>query len=322
MNISITHIRKATSEEWDKIWNNCDYSTYFHSREWSEIWNAYSQGKMKPYPKLFIFSDDRRALLPLSYTKSLKGIIKNYISSPAGTFGGWISDNDLSLNHAHLLNDQITNKTGNIMCRVNPYNNDMVTVVKGQGKEDDTQTIMLREGFEKIFKRWTKGHASAARKARRDGVKIFLSKNIEDWHSYYQIYEDSLKRWGNNVTCRYSWGLFKIMSERNSPNIRLWLAEYDSQIVAGVLCLYAKQHVVYWHGAALSEYFKLRSVNLLIYDAIKHSCEDGYLWFDFNPSGGLEGVRNFKKSFGAEPLFCNILEYEGRAKKLIKKILQ
>ena len=40
--------------------------------------------------------------------------------------------------------------------------------------------------------------------------------------------------------------------------VRLWLAELDGQIIAGALCFYAKQHVVYWHGAALTEHFRVR----------------------------------------------------------------
>ena len=46
----------------------------------------------------------------------------------------------------------------------------------------------------------------------------------------------------------------------------------------------------------------------LIYESIKDACEQGYSGFDFNPSGGHEGVKEFKKRFGTEELPCPVLE--------------
>lgn len=33
----------------------------------------------------------------------------------------------------------------------------------------------------------------------------------------------------------------------------------------------------------------------------------GYRWFDFNTSAHLEGVKTFKKRFGAEKMQCNVV---------------
>ncbi|NEQ84270.1 MAG: GNAT family N-acetyltransferase, partial [Moorea sp. SIO2I5] len=75
-------------------------------------------------------------------------------------------------------------------------------------------------------------------------------------------------------------------------------------MISGALCFYAKKHVVYWHGSSLEKYLNLRPVNLVMYEIVKDSCEQGYSWFDFDTSGGLPGVIAFKKSFGAKPLDC------------------
>jgi len=104
----------------------------------------------------------------------------------------------------------------------------------------------------------------------------------------------------------------------SSNNVRLWLAIFDDQVVAGALCFYAKKHVVYWHGAALEKYFKHRPVNLLMYEAIKSACEEGYSWFDFNPSGGHEGVKAFKKSFGAKEMKSDVVVIKSRKMKLLE----
>ncbi len=321
MNISITSITPATPAEWDLIWTDCNYSTYFHSREWAEIWSVYTNGRICPNPIVIKFSDGKKALLPLSIQKRFKGLIRNYISSPAGTFGGWVSADDLSVEHAALLTKYLLNKTGNLFWRLNPYDKLVFQVYKDANRDDATTMINLSAGFDSICKGWTRGHASAARKARKEGVNIKLASNQYDWQSYFKAYEDSLYRWGENATSKYGWELFHEIFRRKSSHVKLWLAIYQNIVVAGALCFYAKKHVVYWHGAALSDYFYVRPVNLIMYEAIKDACEQGLTWFDFNPSGGHKGVMAFKKSFGAEELKAPVINIESKMSTLSNTIV-
>jgi CelD/BcsL family acetyltransferase involved in cellulose biosynthesis len=106
----------------------------------------------------------------------------------------------------------------------------------------------------------------------------------------------------------------------DSPRIKLWTAVVEDRLVAGALCFYGQGQVVYWHGAALEAYFHVRPVNLLFCEAIKDACETGYRWFDFNPSGGHEGVKAFKQSFGAVSLQCPVISIETRWSVIAGKI--
>ncbi len=320
MNVSIKTIRPATNEEWDEIWKNCDYATYFHSREWSEIWNRYSNGNIRPSPKLIIFSDKKRALLPISFQKSFKGLIKQYISSPAGTFGGWISLDSLEFVHGQHLVQYLT-KYNNLVWRINPYDKNIFKLKIKSKKDDETHVINLKNTFDNIYKSWTKGHRSAVHKAQKNGVLIKIVSLREEWHKYYELYEDSILRWGSKASSHYRRDLFEEFYFRKSPYIKLWLALYMDRIIAGALCFYGKNHVVYWHGAALDEYFNLRPVNYLIYEAIKDACEKGYVWFDFNPSGGHSGSKAFKKSFGTEVLPCPVVRLEVIWVRVVRKML-
>ena len=119
---------------------------------------------------------------------------------------------------------------------------------------------------------------------------------------YYDIYEDSLKRWGERVTTKYDWKLFEEMYDRKSPNIKLWLAIYNNKPISGSINFYAKNHVVPWHCASLSEYFKVKPVNLLDWEVIRDARSKHYQYFDFNPSGGLEGVKAYKRRWGTVSL--------------------
>lgn len=320
MSLSIAEIRPASPEEWDTLWEECDHATYFHSREWAEIWEVYTKGGMKPHPRLVLFSDGKKALLPISCQILLKRLVRYYTSSPAGTFGGWIAADSLDERHAVLLADCMIKGFGNMAWRLNPYDPALSQINVKTSRDEETHSLCLKDGFDTVFKGWTKGHKSAVTKARREKVSVRMGATVEDWHSYYRIYQDSLRRWGSRASSRYDWEIFAEMLRRRSNHIRLWLAVHCDKTVAGALCFYAKRHVVYWHGAALEDCFPLRPVHLLLYEAIKDACGAGYLWFDLNPSGPHEGVRGFKKSFGATPLPCPILIVETRLLTWVKKL--
>ncbi|MCF6236222.1 MAG: GNAT family N-acetyltransferase [Gammaproteobacteria bacterium] len=320
MELRIVEERLPSAEEWGRVWEECDYATYYHSREWAEVWQKYTQGKLRPEAKLITFSDGKSALLTFSSQQVLKGLVKQYMLSPAGTFGGWLSASELLESHASILHGYIAANYKNLTWRLNPYNSFEHNLNTKNIKSDETHVLDLKCGFETIYKGWTKGHASAARKARKAGVEIREAITLQDWKDYYEIYEGSLKRWGDSVSSRYDWMLFRNMYDLSSSNIKLWLAIYDDQVVAGALCLYAKKHVGYWHGAASAEYFKMRPVNLLMYEIIKNSSEHGYRWFDFNPSGAHEGVRSFKRSFGAKELVCPVIQVHSFGFKVISRV--
>jgi len=317
MTLSIAKTWVPSAGEWDDAWCNCPYSTYFHGREWAEIWADYSHGRIVPDPLGVTLSDGTRIVLPFSKEKIFRGFARRHISSPAGTFGGWLANVSLDEQQQTLLMRLITKRYPDLIWRFNPYEKVLHPGGLGCMTEGETHALELSIGFEEIYRGWTKGHASAARKARKAGVEISIAETSDDWKSYFGVYEDSLIRWGENTTSTYSWHLFDTILQRASPNVRLWLARHDGLVIAGALCFYSPTHVVYWHGAALSSHFELRPVNLLIYEAIRDAAERGFRWFDFNPSGALEGVKAFKRSFGAAPLASNVLVLTSVGQKII-----
>ncbi len=285
--------------EWEEAWNVCGYSTYFHSPEWAAIWQKYSKERVTPKPLMINFSDGKRAVLPMSAGQVCKGFVTEYILSPGGTFGGWISVDQLTEDHALQLSVLIAKRCKQLSWRLNPYDPLVAESVKLNVKQDETHVLDLADGFGSIFKLWSKGHKSAAKKAHREGVIVREAISLEEWQAYFTVYEDSLRRWGDKASSKYSWRLFEDLYRRKSSNIKLWLSFYNEQVISGMLCFYAKNHVVYWHGAALEEYFGLRPVHWGVHEVVRSACESDYRWFDFNPSGTNEGVKKFKKGFGA-----------------------
>ena len=266
----ISHVRPATPSEWDEAWQHCEYATYFHSREWADIWQVYSKGRLRSRPRSHLDSEtERRASFPCRCAKTHKNLIRTYVSSPAGTFGGWISRERLSPAHARLLAAYLLHRCGTYTGESIPDDELLRGVDVGTHEQDCTHALDLSAGFDTLAAEWASDHAAAMRNVRRArdaGVSIRRATSIEEWRRYYQVYEASLRRWGDRAHQRYKSELFLDMARRHSSHVRLWLAVYRGVIVAGALCLYAKRHVAYWHGAALEEYFEFRPVNLLMFE--------------------------------------------------------
>jgi hypothetical protein len=236
-----------------------------------------------------------------------------------GTYGGWLGGDDLTMRHKALLVQHMASQHRDLEWRVNPYDNIDLPQGLRLRLQDETQVLPLIEGFPAIIKRATKGHRSAARKAQREGVTVSLADTRGSWLDFAAIYADSVRRWGDRASSIYEPRLLESMWERNSPNIKLWLAYYEGIPVAGALCLYAPRHAVYWLGAALEEYFPLRPVHLLVYRAVEDACRSDHEWFDFNPSGGHEGVVAFKKGFGTIRLPAPVVLSHGCRSRLVTR---
>jgi len=312
---------QASFDEWQKITDKCEYATFFHTPVWSKIF-------VETYPKMriatikFVFGDGSVVVLPLVKIKKRMGLFNSYLSNAAGTYGGWISEKDLSERQINEIIKWINKNLKNLTWRINPFDEKLRDVNIPNTQKDFTQYLDLKQGFNSIHKLWTKGHSSAvrkARKARKEGVLIKQASLWEDWQKYFEIYQDSIKRWGSSVSSKYPIELFKNLFQEQSENIKLWLAYFEEKPIAGSLCFYHNYHVVYWHGAALKNYFSKKPSNLLQYEIIKNACENNYWWYDFNSSGGHEGVMRFKKSFGAKILKTNIFRNKSFFYKLLRK---
>lgn len=288
--------KEKNNEKWLEIVNNDPCATYFHTPNWYDI--AQSYGIIDSYSCYIFNIDNIEYAFPIAQKKRYKGLGTHHISSPFGTFGGIITKSEnISTEHKNLIIDFVL-KHKSLTFRDNPYRPLFTEKLED---EDFTQAVFLNDvDGENVYKGWSKGHKSAAKKSIREGVTIRLASSQKDWDDYYEIYLDSINRWGDTATSSYRKELFSSIKEKEG--VRLWLAFSEDKAISGCLCFYNNKHVSYWHGAGLSDYFKLSAVHGLQAHIIKDAKENGFLYYDFNPSGGHEGVVKFKKGFNTTSL--------------------
>ena len=294
-------VRRPSVELWEEIIKNCEHATFFHSPIWTKVlektYSHYSNATVS-----FIFNTGNRAIFPLVAQHS-KGILFKKVkhkSMAPGVYGGMVSERRLAPEETGSVFEYLTSTDiKDLKIVENPLETYDVpeTFV---ANSLFTHIVSLHADFEQLRKRFSRGQKSNIKQAEKKGITVRLAHSLEDYEQYYAIYQETIKRWGERAGAIYPWQLFLNLFETRNPDIRLWLAEKQSKIIAGVLTLYCNYTILYWHGCSLKEYFDHYPNNLLHMEIIKDGCARGYRSYDLNPSGGHPGVVKFKESFSAK----------------------
>jgi hypothetical protein len=223
-----------------------------------------------------------------------------------------------------LLTEWLLKADGkNLVWRLNPYDPlalAAAVICNIGGRRDVTHSVRLDADAEQLFKGFKKGCREDIRKAQKRGhIEVSPASSVEDWRAYYRVYQDSLVRWGHGPDDGYKWELFDTLRQLESPHIRLWISRYEGQVVSGELSFYSRRHAVSWHAATLKDYLRSGVSKYQTFEIIKDCCARGYHWLDFNPSAGLDGVKELKESFRAEALPAPLVYVDTPLKRVIRK---
>jgi lipid II:glycine glycyltransferase (peptidoglycan interpeptide bridge formation enzyme) len=91
------------------------------------------------------------------------------------------------------------------------------------------------------------------------------------------------------------------------PSAKLFLAEYQSKVIAGLIATFYKDIATYYYGASSDEFRNVMAPALLQWEVIKLAKSKGFRIYDFlgiSPAGAKNhpwaGVTDFKKKFGGK----------------------
>jgi hypothetical protein len=308
--VRIVSRRAANREEWERACAACSYATFFHTPAFADVFIKTSGGRMASATQTIQFSDGATCVLPLVNKHFFGTIIRISHSMPGATFGGWVSADPLTEQHARALVAHVRT-IPEFIWRENPYDPHLAAIDIGNCSEDFTQTIDLREGYAVASARFDHAHRKAVKKALAKGVSVIEASAAEQWERYFALYSASRDRWKERGLVRnrgYDLALLRALFELSPSSRKLWIAQVKGASAAGILCFYWNRHAVAWLGAGAAEFFAYRPNNLLYENVIRHAAEAGYHWFDCNPSGGFRGVVEFKEHLGAQKLRSRIVD--------------
>ncbi len=144
------------------------------------------------------------------------------------------------------------------------------------------------------------------RLAGRKGVTVRVAETEEDVQAWYRLLQTTSERDQFGIhTLDYYLHVWRIFAPRRQ--VRLLLAEYDGQLLAGIFVgLMAKQGI-YLYGASSNEQRHLMPNYLLQWEAVRWAKQEGARQYDFwgipetdDEREAMAGVYRFKRGWGGE----------------------
>ena len=127
--------------------------------------------------------------------------------------------------------------------------------------------------------------------------------------AFYELLKETAARDGISIhNFNYYASLFESgWYSGEKPNIRLYLAEHDGDLLAGIITLFRGREAVYLYGASSDKKRNLMSTYALQLNAMEDAKANGCLEYDLfgippseDPSHPMAGLYRFKTGFGGK----------------------
>ena len=316
MSLSWRLLDSGITEAWNTVAAACPHVTFFQTKSWADLFCSTFR-LWRPATVAMEFSDGNLMVLPL-VRNSLFGSCESMIPHVYGGPMFLHPPDEEHLEAAQLVPTWYPDVTL-LDNPFSPYKREQDGLARYRLY---TQATDLTPGYAALWKQFRKGHKSDYKAAQKQGVTVAMATALHEVDAYYEIYQDSLRRWGKNANGFYPRRLFHNlfrMPEYGS-GVKLLLARLDDKIIGGMVTLYHGEHAVSWHGSSHSAYISSHPESLLVISAIESACSEGFRWFDhMGPNDHLKGVRRFKEGFASQTVPYNAYYSTGSVKGMAFK---
>jgi len=168
------------------------------------------------------------------------------------------------------------------------------------------------------------------RLAGRKGVRVRRAQTMEDVQAWYRLLQTTSERDRFAIhTLDYYLQVWRSFVPRRQ--VRLLLAEYNGQLLAGIFVGLMAKQAIYLYGASSNEQRHLMPNYLLQWEAIRWAKQEGATQYDFwgipetdDEHEAMAGVHRFKSGWGGEEVrFVGGCErtYRPLALRLVRRFL-
>lgn len=295
---------------WDKyVWES-NNGTMFHTRKFLSY---HQEGRFTDHSLMFYDGDKIAALFPAAI-RVIAG--KTVLASHCGaSYGGFVCNEKTSIRKAFdlvsgLLDYARKEGVDTIDMTLPPFVYlerpthylDFALYKSGftYRKREVSSVIPLDFTADDIYTQFKPEARTAARRSRKLGVDIRIT---EDFDRFYPILKKNLAM-RHNVNPTHTLQELLLLKKLFPDRVLQFGAYLDNTMIAGVTMFLCNSRVALAFYISHDEsYQKYRPVNLLFYEIIKWSIENGYRFLDYgiftvneDPNWGLG---KFKESFGA-----------------------
>lgn len=226
------------------------------------------------------------------------------IITPYG-YGGVVFDGDINASNLCSFKSEFEKymRSSNIVSnfvRYHPVLKNSMAAKAIFNVVDIGKTVMVDLASEDLmWTNFTRQNRNKIRKAEKNGVEIFHSKDASLFDDFRIIYDLTMDR--DNASGYYYFGedFYRSIHRDLHDNYEMFYAVYQDKIIAMSIILFANEYMHYHLSGSLVEYRHLAPVNLLLYKVAVWGHESGYKYFHLG--GGLgageDDLYKFKAAF-------------------------
>ncbi len=172
----------------------------------------------------------------------------------------------------------------------------------------NTVILNIEKNEDEILSQMHKKTRYNIKLSKKKGVTIREAKT-EELHNWYKLYQITAKRDKIAIHSQdyYQKILDNAKADENSPEIKLYFAEHEKEILAGIIVCYYKKRATYLYGASSNKKRNLMPAYLLQWNAIKEAKKRECTEYDFfgipptnDPKHPMYGLYRFKTGFGGK----------------------
>jgi len=300
--LKISVIDPTTDRRWDQFVNDQAQSTIFHTSAWAAVIKE-AYGYLPRYHILENEAGQIKAAIPL-YSIRSRFTGERLICLPFSDYCFPLGDDgaDITLLLEPVKKEVEAGEGTYLEIRgwqngVNPAEFDLVT-----REYHLTYLIDLEPGVDVVQKQFHHSVTRGIHQAETRGATVHMTCTEEGLDNFYKLNLATRKKLG---VLPQPLAFFKALNHHIfSQNLGfMLLAEWEGKVIAGVIFLTYKDTIYYKFNASHENYLRKRPNHLLIREAIRYACANGYRYFDFGRCAEEEeSLRAFKCLWGAKEI--------------------
>lgn len=312
---------RSEEARWDEFAATQPFASIHQCSDWGHF-----QAKVPSRGKYWIIVIEKDSQI-IAGTLLIRHKIKGkytWLYAPRGPLLNKEINPESQLNELLKVISPIAEQENAIFLRIDPYYHHGKAPIHGfkftkHGFQPQHTIILdISQPEEEILQQMKPKGRYNIRLAEKKGVKIHKSKDI---NAFFKLLEETTERdafHGHGVN--YYNEMLQALGEDKAA---LYLAEYDNEVVAGIIVTYFNETATYYYGASGNKHRNVMAPYLIHWEAIKDAKALNYKKYDLFgiapenvENHPWKGVTEFKKKFGGEEH-----EYSPAQEKPFKKLL-
>lgn len=295
MDVELQIIDPIQCIEWDNWLTSIHESSFFHSSAWSRVLSESYQYT----PRYFTLFDQTRllALVPIMEVRSvLTG--RRGVSLPFTDYCEPIVDKNIQIQNVMNAIIQYGKKLSWRFLEIRGEKAFLPNTLPSS--HYFCHSLDLSQNEQRIFSSFRETTQRNIKKAISRGVEIHLFRSFESIKEFYRL--NAMTRKHHGLPPQPYHFFRKVYDHILSKNLGfVALASYEGKNIAGAVYFHFGKNAIYKYGASDKSYWHLRANNLVMWEAIKWYCRNGYRNLCFGRTEPEnQGLRQFKSGWGTK----------------------